>query len=207
MLAPKLYGTGYCVVAAAALNDNATVRPAADASTPHFEIELPRIHHLRKSRAIGRAGPSVPASRTTQAEPAKRRDQRLDNWPMSLGGDHRLFSRTGPDSSSGRERSTVKSIVVRYETAPGRAEENQRLIEKVFAELAERAPDDFGYASLQLEDGVTFVHIVRDAGTSGFELTDLPAFQEFLAGIGDRCTMAPLAQGATVIGEYGLLAR
>jgi len=102
---------------------------------------------------------------------------------------------------------TPRTLVVRYETAPDRAEENQRLIEKVFAELTERSPSDFGYASLQLEDGVTFVHIVRDPGTSGFALTDLPAFQEFTAAIGDRCTVQPLALGATVVGEYGLFAR
>jgi hypothetical protein len=96
----------------------------------------------------------------------------------------------------------VKTIVVRYETEPDRAEENKRLIEKVFAELEERAPDGFGYTSLQLEDGVTFVHIVRETGTGDVALTDMPAFKEFAANVGDRCAVKPVAMGATVVGSY-----
>jgi hypothetical protein len=38
----------------------------------------------------------------------------------------------------------VRTIVVRYETEPDRADENQRLVEEVFAELAERRPDSSG---------------------------------------------------------------
>ena len=54
----------------------------------------------------------------------------------------------------------MRTVVVRYETKPDRADENQRLVEKVYAELAERRPDNFRYVTLRLEDGVSFVHIV-----------------------------------------------
>lgn len=37
----------------------------------------------------------------------------------------------------------VKATVVRYQAKPDRAEENQRLIEAVFAELDELEPDGF----------------------------------------------------------------
>jgi hypothetical protein len=33
-------------------------------------------------------------------------------------------------------------------------------------------------------------------------LQDVPAFQAFVAEIGDRCDVPPLAMGATVVGGY-----
>jgi hypothetical protein len=96
----------------------------------------------------------------------------------------------------------VKTIVVRYQTVPDRAEENKRLVEKVFAELEETAPDGFGYASFQLDDGVSFVHVVRETGTGDVALTDIPAFKEFVAGIAERCAIQPVATTATVVGAY-----
>jgi len=54
----------------------------------------------------------------------------------------------------------MKATVVRYQAKPERAEENQRLIEAVFAELDEREPDGFTYKVFRLEDGVSFVHVV-----------------------------------------------
>ena len=49
--------------------------------------------------------------------------------------------------------------IVRYTTKPERADENQALIERVFAELAAAAPDGLRYASFRLADGVSFVHV------------------------------------------------
>ena len=54
----------------------------------------------------------------------------------------------------------MKTIVVRYEAKPERADENQRLIEAVFGELAEREPEGFTYKVFRLDDGVTFIHVV-----------------------------------------------
>jgi hypothetical protein len=39
----------------------------------------------------------------------------------------------------------MKSIVVRYQAKPDRADENQQLIEAVFADLAARQPKGFTY--------------------------------------------------------------
>jgi hypothetical protein len=96
----------------------------------------------------------------------------------------------------------VKTIVVRYETKPECAEENRRLIENVFAELAERKPDGFGYASFQLEDGVSFVHIAHEIGTGEIRLNDVQAFKEFTANVGERCAVQPVAMGARIVGSY-----
>jgi hypothetical protein len=98
----------------------------------------------------------------------------------------------------------MRTVIVRYETKPDRADENQQLVEKVFAELAERQPDNFRYAALRLEDGVSFVHVVTetDDGSNPVSLTDIPAFAEFQREIADRCAVQPVAQGATIVGSH-----
>ncbi len=97
----------------------------------------------------------------------------------------------------------MSTVIVRYRTKPERADENQRLVEKVFAELAERRPAGFRYVTLRLEDGNSFVHIVSEEPTEdATPLTDIVAFQEFLRGIADRCEEQPGPTGATVVGDY-----
>ena len=97
----------------------------------------------------------------------------------------------------------MKSTVVRYQARPERADENQRLVEAVFADLAERRPVGFTYQVFRLEDDVSFVHVVVEQDVENPDsLQSVPAFQAFVADIGDRCEVPPLAMGATVVGEY-----
>jgi len=97
----------------------------------------------------------------------------------------------------------MKTIVVRYEAKPERADENQRLIEAVFGELAEREPEGFTYKVFRLDDGVTFIHVVIEHEVDEPDsLQDVPAFQAFVAGIADRCDVPPVATGATIVGGY-----
>jgi hypothetical protein len=98
----------------------------------------------------------------------------------------------------------MSSVVVRYQAKPERADENQKLIEAVFADLEARQPEGFTYKVFRLEDGVSFVHVVieHDEVEHRDALQDVPAFQEFVAEIGDRCDVPPLAMGATVVGSY-----
>jgi hypothetical protein len=95
-------------------------------------------------------------------------------------------------------------VVVRYQTKPERAEENQALIEKVFEDLEQRQPDGFTYKVFRLEDGVSFVHVVieHDDVAHPDSLGDVPAFQAFTADIADRCEVQPVASRATVVGGY-----
>ena len=92
-------------------------------------------------------------------------------------------------------------IVVRYRPKPDRADENQGLVEAVFAELAASRPEGIRYATLRLDDG-TFVHIADvDADTN--PLTASTAlFQKDLTG---RCQdgEGPNPQPAIVVGSYG----
>jgi hypothetical protein len=97
----------------------------------------------------------------------------------------------------------MKATVVRYQAKPERADENQRLIEAVFADLDEREPVGFTYKVFRLEDGVSFVHVVIEHDVEEPDsLQEVPAFQAFVADIADRCEVPPVAMGATVVGGY-----
>ncbi len=100
----------------------------------------------------------------------------------------------------------MQQVVVRYRTKPDRADENQRLVERVFAELAERDPGGLRYATFRLADGVSFVHVafVEEEGRN--PLGETPAFQEFQREIVDRCDEPPAPQDATVVGSYRFFA-
>ncbi|GAB2563983.1 hypothetical protein [Kribbella endophytica] len=91
----------------------------------------------------------------------------------------------------------MSSSVIRYRTKVDAADENQRLIEKVFAGLAETRPEGLAYASYRLDDGVTFVHVVTGDG-----LLDLAAFQEFQKGLADRLDTPVDREPATRVGSY-----
>lgn len=95
------------------------------------------------------------------------------------------------------------TTVVRYKVAEGRGDENQALVEAVFAELAESRPDDFRYGTIRLEDGVTFVHIARTDGDDN-PLGQSAAFKAFTENLPERCVEPPAPTGGTVIGNYGL---
>jgi quinol monooxygenase YgiN len=93
---------------------------------------------------------------------------------------------------------------IRYTVKEGRGDENQALIEQVFAELMAKAPDGLRYDAFRLEDGVTFVHVVSHESEAAREvLTTLPAFRAFQAGIAERCAVAPVRTPLTTIGSYG----
>jgi hypothetical protein len=97
----------------------------------------------------------------------------------------------------------MSQIVVRYKPKTDRADENQALVEAVFAELAETDPGGVRYATFRLGDG-TFVHIA-DVEADPNPLTQIEAFGRFQADIGDRCEPdnGPDPQPATLIGSYG----
>lgn len=96
-------------------------------------------------------------------------------------------------------------VVVRYRPEPDRVEENQQLVEAVFAELAERDPGGVRYATFRL-DGGTFVHVAEVDGDEN-PLPGLASFQAFQDGIAERCVEGegPDPQPAVVVGSYRLL--
>jgi hypothetical protein len=98
----------------------------------------------------------------------------------------------------------MKTTVVRYQAKPDRADENQSLIEAVFAELKARQPQGLSYQVFRLDDGVSFVHVATEHDVPDPDsLQDVPAFQAFAAGAADRSDVPPVATRARVVGSYG----
>ncbi|MPZ85833.1 MAG: hypothetical protein GEV28_37830 [Actinophytocola sp.] len=95
--------------------------------------------------------------------------------------------------------------MIRYRTHPEKAEENQKLVEAVFAELAEKAPEGLRYMVFRLADGVSFTHLVISE-EGGASLGDLTAFTQFTEGVGERAAVPPERVESTVVGSYGFLA-
>jgi hypothetical protein len=93
-------------------------------------------------------------------------------------------------------------FVVRYKTTSDQAEENQLLVERVYAELAETGPEGLRYATFRLADGVTFVHVADVESDDHNPLSEVVAFEQFQQDIAGRCEEPPDAQEATVVGSY-----
>ena len=96
-----------------------------------------------------------------------------------------------------------RNVIVRYRTHPEAADENARLVEEVYAALAEADPGDFRYTTYRLADGVTFLHLAEQEGPDN-PLTMLPAFAAFQRDLQERCAEPPAPSEATVVGSYGL---
>jgi hypothetical protein len=90
--------------------------------------------------------------------------------------------------------------VIRYRTKPEQADENERLIRDVFAELSKERPEGLRYVTFRLADGVSFVHVATIEDEN--PLMSSEAFGAFQSGINDRCEEGPLATDATVVGSY-----
>ena len=101
----------------------------------------------------------------------------------------------------------MSARVIRYRTKPESADENQQLVERVFAELDEMGATGFSYATFRLDDGVSFVHVVveDDGADAAVSLAAVPAFQAFQAGITERCEEQPIAVTATLVGAHRML--
>lgn len=99
----------------------------------------------------------------------------------------------------------MRRVLVRYRVRPDQAQENERLIGAVFAELERERPAGLRYASFRLDDGVTFVHLASIETADGSNpLAGLIAFREFTARIGARCQEPPVTVDLTQVGAYRL---
>jgi hypothetical protein len=97
----------------------------------------------------------------------------------------------------------MRRVMVRYTVKPGRAAENERCVEQVFAELARVAPAGVHYQTFRLEDGLTFVHVyAQDSDDEPGPLPSLPAFRAFRAGLEERCESAPVRTVLHEVGAY-----
>ena len=97
----------------------------------------------------------------------------------------------------------MKRVMVRYTVKPEHAEENQALIEDVFAALEREQPNGMAYSVFKLADGVSFVHLTTHDSPDGMNpLTLIPAFKAFAAGAKERCAVQPVSSSVTMVGHY-----
>jgi hypothetical protein len=81
------------------------------------------------------------------------------------------------------------------------AEANQRLIEAVFTELAELAPDGLSYRVARSADGLSFEHVaIVDEGPN--PLLRLASFQAFSSTVAERVLEPPVVQKGEVVARY-----
>lgn len=94
-------------------------------------------------------------------------------------------------------------VMVRYKVKPGQVEKNEQLVRAVYEELHSIQPTNMRYATFQLEDGVSFIHLHSNESNDGSNaLTELPAFKQFQQGIPDRCESGPVVTKLREIGSF-----
>ncbi|HTA39743.1 MAG TPA: hypothetical protein VK760_11725 [Candidatus Acidoferrales bacterium] len=98
----------------------------------------------------------------------------------------------------------MMQTLIRYQTKPGKAEENTRLIQDVFRELHAAAPEGVRYVSFSDEDG-NFFHFVTAQSDDDNPIPKLAAFKRFQAEIRDRCASGPEFHEVEIVGNYRAL--
>ena len=96
-----------------------------------------------------------------------------------------------------------KRLVTKYAMRSAEAaDENQRRVEGVFAELAATKPTNVSYIVLRLADD-SFVHVsFHDHGDDVNPIADTAAFAHFQDGHGERRDGDVNQQTATLVGAY-----
>ena len=95
----------------------------------------------------------------------------------------------------------MRQVMVRYKVKPDRVAENEALVRAVYDALHRTEPAGLRYATFQLDDGVSFVHISQtDDGQN--PLTEVEAFARFQEGIRDRCEEPPTVTALHEVGSF-----
>lgn len=98
----------------------------------------------------------------------------------------------------------MRRVIVRYRVrSAADAEENERLVRDVYAELERLAPEGFRYVTLAGADGLSFTHVAFEDGDTS-PLPGLAAFERFRAELGERCAEPPVATEQHMVGSYGI---
>ena len=92
---------------------------------------------------------------------------------------------------------------IRYRVKTEKRQENRALIEAVFEELGQSAPQGLRYLVFELDDG-EFLHIVEEAGDAS-PLPRLTAFQAFTRDHAARRDGPVSRHAASLVGNYRML--
>jgi hypothetical protein len=94
--------------------------------------------------------------------------------------------------------------IVQYTVKPDQADENERLVRAVFAELQRLKPPGLRYATLRAKGGLAFMHLVAYDVEGATKMTDFPAFKAFSEGVRNRCDVPPDRTEWEQLGAYGV---
>jgi hypothetical protein len=109
-----------------------------------------------------------------------------------------------PVRHNDKEIKAMRTVMVRYKVKPHRAAENAELVRAVYDELQRGKPSGLRYATFQLDDGVSFVHVAVETEPEGSPLPQLEAFREFQENIRERCEETPVVTELRAIGAFRL---
>jgi len=98
----------------------------------------------------------------------------------------------------------MRQVMVRYRVKPDQAATNEQLVRAVYSELHRTEPSGLRYATFQLDDGVTFVHLAIETEDGNSPLPDLPAFRQFQEGLRARCDEPLVVTDLREIGSFRL---
>jgi hypothetical protein len=88
-----------------------------------------------------------------------------------------------------------------YRVRPDEVRQNLDLLHAFFAELTAAKPDGLSYTAFQLDDEVSFVHIVEtERGVAPFAY--LGAYQDFRSTVGQRCDRPPAMMRLHMVGSF-----
>jgi EmrB/QacA subfamily drug resistance transporter len=104
------------------------------------------------------------------------------------------------------ETEDVRRVMVRYRVKPDHVAINEELVRAVYAELHRTGPDGIRYATFQLDDGVTFVHVAETADGHN-PLLEVAAFRRFQEKLGDRLAEGPVVTEMRKVGSFRLMER
>jgi hypothetical protein len=93
--------------------------------------------------------------------------------------------------------------MIRYRVKPDQAATNSELVRAVYDELHSDPPAGLRYATFQLPDGVSFIHLVETEDEHD-PLPHVRAFHRFREGICEHCEEAPVVTELHEIGSYQL---
>ena len=100
----------------------------------------------------------------------------------------------------------MKRVIVQYKLKEDRIQQNMRFIKDVFLALNKSKPEGLRYATFQLEDGVSFIHMVSiETEDDSNPLASLKEFKAFTEDIASRCEEPPVASAVETIGNYRLI--
>jgi quinol monooxygenase YgiN len=97
----------------------------------------------------------------------------------------------------------MRKVMIRYKVKPECEQENVKLVRAVYEELQRTAPAGLRYATFQLDDGVSFVHVASDeTEDTSNPLRAVQAFQEFQRSIAERCVEPPAVSELHEVGSF-----